>query len=287
MHVARRRLMVAWAVLAVLAAYLVLLDGRFHLGARWLVPVFVIALVARWRSRLPLGLRPWPAVIVLALTAGILFAWPLTMELVLRAAGSVRGGYANAPELAMRAIPGNAPEPYARILLGETLLPQWTEVYLAGFTAVPLIALAWTALHARATAALLIAWSHLGTFLLCLPVFLLWPVPDPWYGTGWYDGAPCPWWWNGMHERLVTFTFPSLHIAVGTAVVQAMHRADRRTWVRTAWWVWLALLAASTLALRTHWLIDLPAGVIVGMIAHRLGVVWIRAWLGRARAARC
>ncbi len=267
------RLASGLSLLSASTAYLALHDHSVLLGT---MPAAFLLLAWRWWRQRSVGLRWQASLIVLLAVLGICTAWMLVMGVVMGCAGLVRPQLPFTPETLMRAIPGNAPEPWAVMLRGDRWIGAWTSLYLAGFTAVPLLALAWAAARGARTAALLIVGSHASTFLLCLPIFILLPVPDPWYGTGWWFGEPCPWWWKGMHQHLVTFCFPSLHLAVGTAVVLAMARVNRSRWMQTGWWLWLAALAASTIALRTHWLIDLPAGIAVGVVAHRLGQRAIR-----------
>lgn len=268
-----QRLATGVAIVSASTAYLV---WRDHLLLLTSIPAVAAILGWRWRSRRSVGLRWRAALLVLVAVLAIATVWLAVMVVVMAGAGAVRGILPFTPEAVMRAIPGNSPEPWAVWLRGDRWIGAWTAIYLAGFTAVPLLALAWAAARGARAAALLVVGSHASTFLLCLPIFILLPIPDPWFGTGWWFGEPCPWWWKGMHERLVTFCFPSLHMAVGTAVVLAMGRVDRSPWSRIAWWSWLMVLAASTIALRTHWLIDLPAGVAVGVAAHAIGERVIR-----------
>jgi len=267
------RLASGCAILSASTAYLVFRD---HLLLLIIIPVVFAMLAWRFWRRRSIGLR-WPASSVV-LIAVVLIAtmWLAVMAVVMSVAADVRERLPFTPEILMRAIPGNAPETMAIWLRGDVWVKPWTSLYLAGFTAVPLFALAWAVTRGARTTALLIVGSHASTFMLCLPIFIFLPIPDPWYGTGWWFGLPCPWWWQGMHQHLVTFCFPSLHMAVGTAVVLAMARCDRSPWARVSWWLWLVLLAASTIALRTHWLIDLPAGIAVGVIAHGLSLRLIR-----------
>jgi hypothetical protein len=266
--VTRQRLVSGLAVVSASSTYLAARDHNVLLAV---IPAVASVLCWRWARRHGVGMRWRAAALVLAALLAITTAWLVVMALVIGAAGIVRNILPIRLEEVMRAIPGNAPEAWASLLGGEPSVGAWASFYLAGFTAVPVLALAWAAARGARTVALLVVGSHVSTFLLCLPIFIMLPVPDPWYGSGWWFGEPCPWWWKGMHQQLVTFCFPSLHMAVGTAVVLAMGRLDRAWWIRAAWLTWLVLLACSTIALRTHWLIDLPIGVAVGVAAHVLG----------------
>jgi len=263
-----QRLASACTIASASTAYLAI---RHHWVLLSIAPVVFACVAWRCWHRRSIGLR-WPASSLILIAVGLITTiWLAVMVVVMDLAWLVRERLPFTPEAVMRAIPGNAPEIWAVWLRGEMWIGLWTSLYLAGFTAVPLCALAWATTRGARTTALLIVGSHASTFVLCLPIFILLPIPDPWYGTGWWFGLPCPWWWQGMHQQLVTFCFPSLHMAVGTAVVLAMARCDRSLLARAGWWLWLVLLAASTVALRTHWLIDLPAGIAVGVMAHVLG----------------
>ena len=98
--------------------------------------------------------------------------------------------------------------------------------------------------------------------LAALPFFLLWPVAGP------RPDAPLdPSWTSGLIRWLYANdpsvnTFPSLHVANSTYCALLVAANDRR-------WRWVAgagalAVAVSVLTLKQHWLVDVPAGVLLG-----------------------
>ena len=226
--------------------------------------------------RAPVGVPPLSGLIALVGVGAFWAAWTFGHPTLFALAERMRAALPFVPEAAMRALPGNDPG-WAPKLLGDPVLrPAWTVVYLGGWLTVPLLALPWCATHGRADALVRIGWSHLTCCALALPIFVLLPIPDPWWDAGWLGGLRAPPWWAGIAEHVVTCCFPSMHVAVATTVALAAGREAPRL-ERVAWWTWVGIIALSTLAVRTHWLIDLPAGVGVGWLADRI--------LGRALAA--
>lgn len=219
--------------------------------------------------------------------AGVAAAGPVAFALVwwlghgalFRCAEAVRGWYPVLGETLMRAVPGNDPLPWSRLLLGAELREAWSWIYLGGWVTVPLLAMGWYAVRGRAGPLIQISWSHLVGTMLAVPVFLALPIPDPWYGVGWFDRAAPPW-WEGIAQHVVTAAFPSLHVAISVAVLLAVWRAEPYRSARAFWLGWAVLLGLSTLALRTHWLLDLPAGVLFGILTDRA-----TAWIARRSGA--
>lgn len=245
---------------------------------RAVAALLLVVLAVRWRQRRPIGVAPAAGGLALAGTVWFACAWWWGSPTLFAAAGTVRAALPFAPEALMRALPGNDPGWAVTPLGGSALRAWWEPVYLGGWLTVPLLAMAWFALRGHASAAVRIGWSHLTCCLIALPVFLLLPIPDPWWDRGWLDGLRAPPWWSGIAEQVVTCAFPSMHVAVGVAVLLAAWRVEPRWWARTAWCLWLTVVTLSTLALATHWVVDLPAGAAVGWLCDRL---WTRL-LGRA-----
>lgn len=74
-------------------------------------------------------------------------------------------------------------------------------------------------------------------------------------------------------------SFPSLH--AGCAVYAVLFiayssldtsRRALRTCLMTLSWIWVALILYSTIATRQHFFVDLPGGILLGWLAHRLFV---------------
>ena len=231
----------------------------------------VIACVAAVRlvRRAPFGVPPLTGLLALAGVAAFWAAWTFGHPTLFTLAERMRAALPFVPEQAMRARPGNDPAWAPRLLGDPALRSAWTVVYLGGWLTVPLLALPWCAVHGRGDAVLRLGWSHLTCCALALPVFILLPIPDPWWDAGWLGGLRAPPWWAGIAEHVVTCCFPSMHVAVATLVALAAGREAPRL-ERLAWWTWVGLIAVSTLAVRTHWLIDLPAGAAVGWLADRM-----------------
>lgn len=254
----------------------------------WLIPTWtwpvrltaltiLVVLVVRLRQRQPIGIPATAGAMALGGSAAFACAWWWGSPWLFATAEAMRARLPFAPEVLMRALPGNDPLWAVAPLGGVTLQAWWITIYLGGWITVPLLAAAWFAVRSQREAVIRITWSHLTCCLIALPVFALLPIPDPWWDRGWLGGLRAPPWWAGIADQVVTCAFPSMHIAVGTAVLLAAWRVESRAWVRAAWSAWLVLVTASTLALATHWLVDLPAGAAVGWACDRL---WTRL-LGR------
>jgi len=119
-----------------------------------------------------------------------------------------------------------------------------------------------------------------GLTLLCgvsFGFFLLLPVAGPRP-----ELAPA----DGMYQALVSVdaavnAFPSLHagltvysLVFGYAVLRDGLSPTERRGVTLASVVWCTVILYGTLATKQHWALDLPAGVLLGWLAHR----W--AWRG-------
>jgi len=88
-----------------------------------------------------------------------------------------------------------------------------------------------------------------------------------------------------LYQRLIGIdrpynSFPSLHAGCAAyAVLFAAYssldtsRRTLRTYLITVAWIWVAIILYSTIATRQHFFIDLPGGVLLGWLAHRLLVV--------------
>jgi hypothetical protein len=256
----------AWTPLAIAAAAAIAVVATLRLGRRATVGV-------------PLGVN----LVALAGVTAFWVSWTFGNATLFAFAERMRAALPFVPEAAMRALPGNDPW-WAPRLLGDPLLrPAWSVIYLGGWLTVPLLALPWCAAHGRRDAVLRIGWSHVTCCALALPLFLFLPIPDPWWDVGWLGGLRAPPWWAGIADHVVTCCFPSMHVAVATAVALAASRGAPGM-ERAAWWTWVGVLTISTLAVRTHWLIDLPVGAAFGWLADRIVGRIIAATVGQPRA---
>ena len=75
--------------------------------------------------------------------------------------------------------------------------------------------------------------------------------------------------------------FPSLHVSLSTILAMHWRRVDRRIGAVVA--IWVALIIASTVLIRQHYLADVIAGLVVAVTATRLAWRWFGAEPIRAR----
>jgi len=124
------------------------------------------------------------------------------------------------------------------------------------------------------------ALALLAVMAFCFACFLLVPVrcvaPPPAGGLDALLLPRLPWLQDGGWNA-----FPSLHVATATTALGSLLRVSRPVSV-AALVLWLAI-AASTLLLKKHYLLDVLAGAVVGAVAHasivepelrRRGVAW-------------
>lgn len=145
--------------------------------------------------------------------------------------------------------------------------PNWVWVYQSIYLALPLVCLSIADREEITSFALGFAYMVLfcTVFFVFLPVRFPRPLPEP--------GASVPW----MYTLISAYDesrncLPSLH--VGFATYLSLY-AVRLSGPRTLWrwsaaaglFVWLLLVAYSTLALKQHYFIDLPLGAMVAMVS--------------------
>ncbi len=129
----------------------------------------------------------------------------------------------------------------------------------------------------------------LWSMLLVFPLFLWLPVvapPRSFVPTG-FCGE-----WLALERRFDTDAnaFPSFHVV--WAVIAARTLGERWPRRRVLAWLWALLVAASCVATGMHSVLDVLAGLAVGMLVVRLDVVWrslqrAAEWLANSwRAAR-
>ena len=160
-------------------------------------------------------------------------------------------------------------------------LPWSVWVYLPGYIGSFFIVL-WVMRPALAFRAALRAYLALA--LLSLPFFLFYNVAGP------RPPAPAD---PSIEAAMIRWlyatdpignTFPSLHVANATLSALLSWRMDRRVGVFVT--ILAAGVAVSVLTLKQHFLVDIPAGMIVGYIGYAAWEQQLAAVSARWRAAR-
>ena len=157
--------------------------------------------------------------------------------------------------------------------------PAWVWAYQSWYLLLPL---AWFAetreqLHRYALGFVL-------TTVVGFAFFLFWPVKGP---------RPDQVRLDGMYALLVSYdtplnTFPSLHVALSTYSVcffAAVTGKAARSWV-VVLAAWVLLVCYSTLATKQHYFVDLPAGVLLAVVAHTIAWRRLQAGVIALRARR-
>jgi membrane-associated phospholipid phosphatase len=150
--------------------------------------------------------------------------------------------------------------------------PRWVWAYLSLYVLNPI-----GPLFTRSREELIDYSKGILSFFLCgFVCFVFFPVAGP------RTHATANDW---LYQRLVVIdrpynSFPSLHAACAVYAVFFAAYASRDTTrprLRTALlvmaWLWVAVILYSTIATRQHFFADLPAGMFLGWLAHRLFVV--------------
>ena len=156
------------------------------------------------------------------------------------------------------ALPGEAAWPF---------YPQWAPLYLL----MPLLLLCcvlkldWTA-----------QWALLATLLaellLACVSFVLLPVETtfpPRHVSGW----AAPWFELATTLSMRHNHFPSLHVAFALTAALALQPVLRPL-SRLLSWLWVMLVAASTVLIHEHHLLDIVAGAVLAVLAWRIVPPW-------------
>jgi membrane-associated phospholipid phosphatase len=165
---------------------------------------------------------------------------------------------------------------------GIVALPLMTVlnyVYLAAqLVAVPL-ALIWTFRYHR-NAYLPLRNTVLGTWLLSVPIYALFPVAPPRLANiGLADTVA-----NGVVPLDSNFStvfynplaaVPSLHVGFAFAVGFAVAWSTRRTWLRLLALAWGPLVSVAVIATGNHFLFDVLAGVVVTAAGAGIGFAFL------------
>ena len=111
------------------------------------------------------------------------------------------------------------------------------------------------------------------------------PTAPPWMfpSFGFVDGV------NHSNGLVATFgnpyaAMPSLHAADALIVGIFMYRACRHWWAKAAWALWPAWVWFCVLATANHYVLDVAAGILVGLVALKT-VSWLSAYRKRAIVA--
>jgi len=172
------------------------------------------------------------------------------------------------PYFALQRFPLRAPRtlPLSVVDTSVPFAPGWAVVYQSLYLLMP--AIAWMAdsadsLRRYARGFLALAAAGFATFL-AFPV----AGPRP-------EAAPGA----GLYGLLVRYdaplnTFPSLHVALAAySLLFGQHLlAGAGLAARSLLWPaagWMAAIAYSTLATKQHYAVDLPAGLLLALLAHR------------------
>ncbi len=147
--------------------------------------------------------------------------------------------------------------------------PLYQAVYLLIF--IP------TRLFSRSTEMRRGAAANASCMAIAYALFLIYPVRDPApAATGLLEGVALA---GGRFAVLFDDRgmncFPSLHVALATIAALCCTRADRR--LGFAAWTLTALVAFSSLLLKRHYLVDLPAGFFLGASMY---AIFLRGHLG-------
>lgn len=129
------------------------------------------------------------------------------------------------------------------------------------------------------------------TMLVCYATYIVFPVVGPPFHWPELHAAGLDGFFRGALDRLLvldrpTGAFPSSHVAVTVAFLSAFWRH-----LRPMFWLTIvpaSLLIVSTVYVRAHYAADAIAGVVVGLVAFRLGervrdpvLRWMRGGPGR------
>jgi undecaprenyl-diphosphatase len=91
--------------------------------------------------------------------------------------------------------------------------------------------------------------------------------------------------WGGIYRNTDPHSFPSGH-AARAFLIAVVATALGPTWVGIILWIWAPLVALARVAMGVHYVSDILAGMVVGILIALLGlaiyppiVAWIHSWL--------
>ncbi|HYO13755.1 MAG TPA: protein kinase [Thermoanaerobaculia bacterium] len=120
---------------------------------------------------------------------------------------------------------------------------------------------------------LLLATAATIDYLLTLPFYILFPVPERWTFPDSGAVLLSDLWTSALIQAFRPFSglnncFPSFHVSVTVVLVGCLYRAD--TWFRRATLPLGFAIVLSTFVLGIHWLPDILAGLACGLVSFRL-----------------
>jgi len=120
---------------------------------------------------------------------------------------------------------------------------------------------------------LLLATAATVDYLLTLPFYILFPVPERWTYPDSGAVLLSDLWTSALIQAFRPFSglnncFPSFHVSVTVVLVACLYRAD--TWFRRATLPLGLAIVLSTFLLGIHWLPDILAGLACGLVSFRL-----------------
>ena len=131
----------------------------------------------------------------------------------------------------------------------------------------------------------------LATWLIALPIYLLFPVAPPRLaGIGLVDTITTQ---TGiaLDSKLTTSFYnpiaavPSLHAGFAVAVSAALAAAARRRSTRVLAWLWAPTVCLAVVATGNHFIADIVAGVIVTVAGYAVGRAALRVTAGEPALA--
>lgn len=152
---------------------------------------------------------------------------------------------------------------YAPIELGIPFVPAMVWMYLSMYVLFLLPAFFLSPLELRSLGQRLVYGTFLsGLCFLLLPGRLGFPREVP---LGFLQGA--------VYRRIFSIDpphnmAPSLHVVYSALFLLALIHAAPSTWQKSLWWVWLALISASTVLVHQHHLVDVISGLGLAFLLH-------------------
>lgn len=179
------------------------------------------------------------------------------------------GGYFGVPQLHRGAAGIDLSTPVDRAL---PYWPIFAYAYALCYAQVflPALAVPDDRLFRRAALTAAIVMTVAFLFFWVLPVRVAYPPTTGRVGE-WILGK------NALLQDYGFNAFPSLHVALSVQAALSIHHG-RPGW-RVPVWISTALIAASTVLIKRHYVLDIPAGALLGWGAHRFFLTGpIRAW---------
>jgi undecaprenyl-diphosphatase len=92
--------------------------------------------------------------------------------------------------------------------------------------------------------------------------------------------------WGGIYRQTDPHSFPSGH-AARAALIAVLAAGLGPAWLAALLWLWAPLVALARVAMGVHYLSDIVAGALLGLLAGLIGLgfyapvlSWLSGWLG-------